>query len=109
MKNRLKIAVLIVVINLAIYTVLSQYAVRERGHDMPVFGGEDLLLVFGMLIALLIIIGGCKHYSERQKNNDCPTTTVIYTESIRSSKKEVNLIYYLFIIISDFPQNVKGF
>ncbi len=38
------------------YPLLEYLADMERGYDTSVFGGEELILIFGVIIAPLLII-----------------------------------------------------
>lgn len=61
MKSRLFIASLIVLLSVAIYPSMEKIANAERGMTGSidnVFGGEEILLIFGLFIALMIVVDG---------------------------------------------------
>jgi hypothetical protein len=63
-KTRIKIATALVVGSPVAYPFINSYAEAERGYGVDVFGGEEMLLLFGLFAALLIIVDGLQKRSE---------------------------------------------
>ena len=84
MKKRVSIAATIAAISVFIYPLMEHLADVERGYDSAVFGGEEILLIFGLVIAVLIIVDGLQNMSTTIEKDDCQTTTACSTESEQS-------------------------
>ena len=71
--KRIITAAIIAVIVAGTHPALNRLAVESRGYDA--FGGEDLVLAFGIVIAILILVSGTdkKRGAARPKANR-PTT-----------------------------------
>ncbi len=73
MKKRIIAAAILAIAAIAAYPALNRLAVLERGYDA--FGGEELVIAFGIVIAILLLAGGAdkKRGAARPKANR-PTT-----------------------------------
>ncbi|MFR7564109.1 MAG: hypothetical protein ACLUV5_00835 [Oscillospiraceae bacterium] len=56
MKKRIIAAVIVAIVSVAAYPFMEQAATAERGYTA--FGGEEMLLAFGISLALYILAGG---------------------------------------------------
>ena len=69
MKTRLFISALIALLSVAIYPLTEQLANAERGYANRidnVFGGEEMLLILGLFISVMIIVNGVDNrFTER--------------------------------------------
>lgn len=73
MKKRIIAAVIVAIVSVAAYPFMEQAATAERGYTA--FGGEEMLLAFGISLALYILAGGfsrskkgnCKELEERHE------------------------------------------
>jgi hypothetical protein len=52
--KRIIAAIATAAVSVAIYPIMNRLAVAERGYDA--FGGEEMLLVFGIFAALMILL-----------------------------------------------------
>lgn len=103
MKTRLFISALIALLSLAIYPFMEQLANAERGYANRidnVFGGEEMLLIFGLLVSLMIVVEGIDKYlfskfetenkfETEKKRNDNPNVIVSPTESEQSESNSL--------------------
>lgn len=91
MKTRLFVSALIALFSIAIYPSMEQLANAERGYTGRidnVFGGEEILLILGLFISLMIIVEGVdKLLLEKQKGSSNPKVTASQTESEESGSK----------------------
>lgn len=73
MIKRIITAVIAVIIVIGAYPALNRLAIEERGYDA--LGGEELVLAFGIIIAVLFLTSGMdkKRGAARPKANR-PTT-----------------------------------
>lgn len=88
MKTRLFVSALIALFSIAIYPSMEQLANAERGYTGRidnVFGGEEMLLILGLFISLMIIVEGVD--LEKQKGSSNPKVTASQTESEESGSK----------------------
>lgn len=69
--KRVITAAIIAFATLGLYPLLNDSAIRERGYDAV--GGEELLLLFGLGIAAMLIFKGVKSRAVSPKANR-PTT-----------------------------------
>lgn len=65
MKKRIIAAVIVAIVSVAAYPFMEQAATAERGYTA--FGGEEMLLAFGISLALYILAGGFS----RSKKKSC--------------------------------------
>lgn len=56
MKKRIMAAIMVVLINITAYPLLNRIATAERGYEA--IGGEEVLIIFGFVLALYILMGG---------------------------------------------------
>ncbi len=56
MKKRIIAAVIVAIVSVAAYPFMEQAATAERGYSA--FGGEEMLLAFGISLALYVLAGG---------------------------------------------------
>lgn len=73
MIKRIITAAIVAIIVIGAYPALNRLAIDERGYDA--FGGEELVLAFGIIIAVLVLTSGMdkKRGAARPKANR-PTT-----------------------------------
>lgn len=87
MKKRIISALIIVAISLLLYPIMEHLADVERGYDSNVFGGEELLLILGLSISVLMIIDCSKKlFKAKKEKDDCQMTTAFSTESEQSDE-----------------------
>ncbi len=76
MKSRIIAATIIAIISCALYPKMEQLATAERGYSA--IGGEEALFVFGIFLAIYILIGG---FSRSKKKSGNRKATALQTES----------------------------
>lgn len=84
MKKRIIAAAIIAAISCAVYPIMELYAVVERGYSA--IGGEEALLVFGILIAIYTLIGG---FSKDKTKSGNRKATASQTESEQSESNSL--------------------
>lgn len=97
MKTRLFISALIALLSLAIYPFMEQLANAERGYANRidnVFGGEEMLLIFGLLVSLMIVVEGIDKYlfskfETEKKRSSNPKAVTSPTESEQSESNSL--------------------
>lgn len=97
MKTRLFISALIALLSLAIYPFMEQLANAERGYANRIdniFGGEEMLLIFGLLVSLMIVVDGIDKYlfskfETEKKRSSSPKTVTSPTESEQSESNSL--------------------
>ena len=68
MKRRYIGAIATVALALTAYPFLKQLAIAERGYNA--IGGEECVLVFAGLVALLLILDGRQRYRKPERGED---------------------------------------
>ncbi len=94
MKTRLFVSVAIALFSVATYPSIERIANAERGGRIDnVFGGEEMLLIFGLFIALMIIVEGIDKLlwenPADKKGSSNPKVTASQTESEESESKSL--------------------
>lgn len=94
MKTRLFISALITLLSVAVYPFTEQLANAERGcADCidNVFGGEEMLLIFGLFVSLLIVVEGVDKllFPEHKKRSNNQRVAASQTESEQSESKSL--------------------
>ncbi|MCM1059418.1 MAG: hypothetical protein NC452_03915 [Eubacterium sp.] len=84
MKKRIFAATLVAAASGVIYPFAEQAAIAERGYSA--IGGEEALLVFGIFLAVYILIGG---FSRSKKKSGSHKATAPQTESEQSESKSL--------------------
>ena len=79
MKKRILAAVIVAVISGFVYPRMEQFAIAERGY--ATFGGEELLFIFGIMLAIYILAGA---FTRSKKKSGSHKTTASQTESEQS-------------------------
>lgn len=79
MKKRILVAVIVAAASCTVYRITEQLAIADRGYTA--FGGEELLFIFGIMIALYILIGT---FTRSKKKSGSHKTTASQTESEQS-------------------------
>ncbi len=82
MKKRILAAVIVAATSCTVYRITEQLATAERGYTA--FGGEELLFVFGIMLALYIFAGA---FTRSKKKSGSRKTTANQTESEQSESK----------------------
>lgn len=77
-------AVIVTAISCTIYPKAEQIATVERGYNS--FGGEELILLFGIFLAVYIFVGG---FSRNKKKSGSHKTTASQTESKQSESNSL--------------------
>jgi hypothetical protein len=85
LKKRIVIASVIAAVSVFVYPFMEHLAQIERGHSDPVFGGEEMLLIFGLFVSLFIILDGLQKRAEKQNSNNL-STAAVPTESEQSGE-----------------------
>lgn len=86
MKIRILVAAIIAVVSCAVYPITEQLAEAERGINTQVFGGEEVLLILGILAAICVIVDGL---AKRKKKDGSIEATVHQTESEQSESNSL--------------------
>lgn len=95
MKTRLFISALIALFSVAIYPLTEQLANAERGcadSMNNVFGGEEMLLIFGLFVSLMIVVEGVDKMlfaKQTKKRSSNPRTAASPTESEQSESNSL--------------------
>lgn len=95
MKTRLFVSAAIALFSVAVYPSMELLANAERGYTGRidnVFGGEEMLLIFGLFISLMIIVEGVdKLLWEKtdKKRSSSPKATASQTESEESESNSL--------------------
>lgn len=97
MKTRIFLSSLIALFSVAIYPAMERLANAERGYTDRidnVFGGEEILLIFGLFVSMIIVVDGFDRYlfskSEREKKkSSTPKAAASHTESEQSESKSL--------------------
>lgn len=92
MKTRLFVSALIALLSIYCHPAFEQIASAERGCSDKVFGGEEMLLIFGLFAAAMIIVEGIdKMLWEKQtkKGSSNPKVTASQTESEQNESKSL--------------------
>ncbi|MCM1168050.1 MAG: hypothetical protein NC401_18865 [Ruminococcus sp.] len=84
MKKRIFAAAIVASLSGVIYPFAEQAALAERGYSA--IGGEEALLIFGIFLALYILIGG---FSQSKKKSGSRKATAPQTESEQSESKSL--------------------
>lgn len=79
MKKRIFAAAIVAAVSAGMYPVMEQAATAERGYSA--IGGEEMLLMFGIFLAIYILSGG---FSKSKKKSGNRTATASQTESEQS-------------------------
>ena len=72
MKTRIFLSSLIALFSVAIYPAMERLANAERGYTDRidnVFGGEEILLIFGLFVSMIIVVREGK--KEKQHPEGC--------------------------------------
>lgn len=69
MFKRIIASILISAFNVAFYLEANKIATVERGCSA--MGGEEMLLVFGIFLAIYVMAGGFEKKEKRQSEQDC--------------------------------------
>lgn len=85
MKKRIVAAAAIAAISLLAYPKLEQLAAMERGYSGAVFGGEEIILLFGIFLSVYIVAKGFK----QKKRSGTRTASASHTESEQSESKSL--------------------
>lgn len=85
MRKRIITAAIIIALSIAAYPEMEHYAMLERGYSA--IGGEEALLLFGVFLALYILVGGLS--SQQKKKSDSQKATASHTESKQSESKSL--------------------
>lgn len=81
MKKRITAATIVTALNLALYLKMEQTATAERGFTA--IGGEEMLLAFGIFLAIYILAGG---FSDKKKSGKPSRAAANQTESEQSKR-----------------------
>ncbi len=84
LKKRVFAAVIIAALSCTVYRIAEQLATAERGYSA--IGGEEMLLAFGIFLAVYILIGG---FSRNKKKNGSRKATANQTESEQSESNSL--------------------
>lgn len=84
MKKRIIAAAIVATATGVVYPFMEQAATVERGYTA--IGGEEALFVFGIFLAIYILIGG---FSEGKKKSGNRKATAPQTESEQSESKSL--------------------
>lgn len=79
MKKRILAAVIVAAASYTVYRITEQLATTDRGYTA--LGGEELLFIFGIMIALYILVGA---FTRSKKKGGSHKTTASQTESEQS-------------------------
>lgn len=79
MRKRILAAVIVTATSSTVYRITDQLATAERGY--AAFGGEELLFIFGIMLAICILAGAL---SRNKKKSGSHKTTASQTESEQS-------------------------
>lgn len=78
------VAAIVTAISCTIYPKAEQIATAERGYNS--FGGEELILLFGIFLAVYILVGG---FSQSKKKSGSHKATASQTESKQSESNSL--------------------
>ncbi len=84
MKKRILAAVIVAAASCTVYRITEQLATAERGYDA--FGGEELLFIFGIMLAIYILAGA---FAQSKKKSGSHKTTASQTESKQSESNSL--------------------
>ncbi len=84
MKKRIFAAAIVAAVSAAVYPFMEQTATAERGYSA--IGGEEILLAFGIFLAIYILAGG---FSQSKKKSGNRTATASQTESEQSESNSL--------------------
>lgn len=95
MKTRLFISAVIALFSAAVYPFTEQLANAERGYAGSidnVFGGEEMLLIFGLFVSLMIVVEGIDKMlfaEQTKKRSSNPMAAASQTESEQSESNSL--------------------
>ena len=81
MKKRISIAAIVAIMSVLVYPYTSALAAVERGYDGYIFDGEEMLLLFGLFVAALIIVDGLQKQREAIEKDDHQPAVAFPSES----------------------------
>ena len=80
MKKRILAAAIIAATSFTVYQIADRLATDERGYEA--FGGEELLFIFGLLLAVCVLAGA---FRGKKKSGSYKATAITESEQSESN------------------------